>query len=120
MEEIEYADCIHHTTTTKFPIGQRIKHLLGAPVVISSKIHCEHEPGFTKSDATGIHTRIRPKKEKDIMMSYPNDARVMLRNKLSSMSWWKIKKKQRAELLKMIASPDMETVKLAGTIINNR
>ncbi len=63
-EPIEFKDCIHHTTTTKFPFWQRVKHLLGAPVMLKSEIHCQNEVGYIKAKAVGMHTRIFPKKSK--------------------------------------------------------
>lgn len=63
-KEIEFKDCIHHTTTTKFPFWQRVRHLLGAPVMVKSKIHCQHEVGYTESEAFGMGTRIFPKRPK--------------------------------------------------------
>lgn len=70
---MEFKDVIHHTTTTKFPFWQRVRHLLGAPVVIKSTIKCEHEPGYIETEAKGMHTRIFPKKDKGgLMQSGPS------------------------------------------------
>ena len=68
-EEIVYKDVIHHTTTTKFPFWQRVRHLFGAPVVVKSEIKCQNEPGFILSTAKGIHTKIFPRKKKGKMYS---------------------------------------------------
>lgn len=61
---VKFKDCIHHTTTTKFPLLQRIKHLLGAPVVIKSELHCENEPGYILSEAKGVNTRVFKRRRK--------------------------------------------------------
>ncbi len=72
MEEIEFKDVIHHTTTTKFHVIQRVKHLFGAPVVIKSEIKCENEPGRTESIATAIHTRVFKRRSKPMQFDDSN------------------------------------------------
>lgn len=57
-EKVDFKDCIHYTTTTKFPFWQRVRHLFGAPVVIKSEIYCENEPGWTLTEAKGIRTNV--------------------------------------------------------------
>jgi len=42
-KEIEYGDCIHHTTTSYLSFWDKIKILFGQPITISSEIYCKNE-----------------------------------------------------------------------------
>lgn len=56
--EIEYLDVIHHSTTTKFNLWDRIKILLGCEVIISSEIYTQHE--WCKVVGSEAKTRVAP------------------------------------------------------------
>ena len=60
----EYLDCIHHTTTTKFPIWQRILQLFGKPIVIESEIYTENETNVLVSVAKGRNHKLFHRKPK--------------------------------------------------------
>jgi hypothetical protein len=74
-ERVEFTDCIHHSTTTKFPFLQRVKHLFGAPIVVDSKIYTEHEPGWIDASAKGMNTRLFPRKTKGAICMEPKEVK---------------------------------------------
>jgi len=55
--EINYLDVVHHTTTTRFSLWDRIKILFGEKVIVESKLYTAEECNIV---ATEIKTRVAP------------------------------------------------------------
>lgn len=72
--EVEYLDVVHHSTTTKFKMWDRIKILLGKKAVTSSELYTQHDwCKVVGSEAKTYVERLIPKKSVGMMHSPPID-----------------------------------------------
>lgn len=69
-KEIEYLDVVYHCTTTRFSFWDRIKILLGKPVIVDSEIYTLNEEVVILGSQSKSYVPVLiPKKQKGFMIS---------------------------------------------------